>query len=168
MSVLSVLMQTFCMRCSNSFFGHGVRNSVWLFPSIEITHLLALGVLGGTILIINLRLLGVRFRNEPVPDLARELQPWMIGSLAVMLVSGFFLFSSEPEKMYGNWAFRAKMTSLLLAIIFTFTFYRKVTLSEETQMSPVWNKVAALISLLLLTGFGLACWAIGYVSIALG
>jgi hypothetical protein len=163
MSELSALAKAFCQWCSNSFFGHGVRNSVWLFPSIEIIHLLALGVLGGTILIINLRLLGVRFRNEPVSDLARELQPWMIGSLAVMLVSGFFLFASEAEKMYGNSAFRAKMASLALAIVFTFTLYRKVTLSEETQMSPVWNSVAALISLVLWTGVGLAGRAIGYV-----
>jgi len=151
------------MWCSNSFFGHEVRNSVWLFPSIEIVHLLALGVLGGTILIINLRLLGVRFRNEPVSDLARELKPWMNSSLGVMLVSGFFLFSSEAEKLYGNWAFRAKMTSLALAIVFTFTFYRKVILSEEKQISPVWNKLAALISLVLWAGVGLAGRAIGYV-----
>ena len=163
MSELSALAKAFCHWCSNSFFGHGVRNSVWLFPSIEIIHLLALGVLGGTILIINLRLLGVRFRNEPVSDLARELQPWMISSLAVMLVSGFFLFASEAEKMYGNSAFRAKMASLALAIVFTFTLYRKVTLSEETQMSPVWNSVVALISLVLWTGVGLAGRAIGYV-----
>lgn len=163
MSKLSALAQAFCQACSNSFFGHGVRNSVWLFPSIEIVHLLGLGVLGGTILIINLRLLGIRFRNEPVSNLARELQPWMISSLVVMVVSGFFLFSSEAEKLYGNWAFRAKMTSLALAIVFTFTFYRKVTLSEEKQISPVWNKVAALISLVLWAGVGLAGRAIGYV-----
>jgi hypothetical protein len=160
---LSALAQAFCAWCSNSFFGHGVRNSVWLFPTIEILHLLGLGVLGGTILIINLRLLGFRFRNEAVSELAKELQPWMNSSLVLMLVSGFFLFSSEAEKLYGNWAFRAKMTSLALAIVFTFTFYRKVTLSEEEQMSPVWNKVAALISLVLWAGVGLAGRAIGYV-----
>src|SRR5216683_3050125 len=160
---LSSLLMSFCEWADNSFFGHGVRNSVWLFPFVEILHLLALGILGGTVLIVNLRLLGLRFREERVSELATEVRPWMAGSLIVMLVSGFFLFSSEAEKMYGNWAFRAKMTSLLLAIIFTFTFYRKVTLSEETQMSPVWNKVAALISLLLWTGVGLAGRAIGYV-----
>jgi uncharacterized protein DUF6644 len=160
---LSALAQAFCAWCSNSFFGHGVRNSVWLFPTIEILHLLGLGVLGGTILIINLRLLGFRFRNEAVSELAKELQPWMNSSLVLMLVSGFFLFSSEAEKLYGNWAFRAKMTSLALAIVFTFTFYRKVTLSEEKQISPVWNKVAALISLVLWAGVGLAGRAIGYV-----
>lgn len=163
MSELSALAHAFCVWCSNSFFGHGVRNSVWLFPVIEIVHLLALGVLGGTVLIINLRLLGFRFQDEPVSNLARELQPWMIRSLAIMLVSGFFLFSSEAEKLYGNWAFRAKMVSLALAILFTFTLYRKVTLSEEERVSPIWNKVAALLSLVLWAGVGLAGRAIGYV-----
>jgi len=163
MSELSALAKAFCAWCSNSFFGHGVRASVWLFPAIEIVHLLALGVLGGTILIINLRLLGFRLRNEPVSDLARELQPLMTWSLAIMLVSGFFLFSSEAEKLYGNWAFRAKMGSLALAILFTFTFYRRVTLSEDKQMSPLWSKAVALISLVLWAGVGLAGRAIGYV-----
>jgi hypothetical protein len=160
---LSAQVHAFCTWCSNSFFGHGVRDSVWLFPSIEIVHLLALGVLGGTILIINLRLLGIRFRNERVSELARELQPWMTGSLVTMLVSGFFLFSSEAEKLYGNWAFRAKMASLALAILFTFSLYRKVTLSEERQISPVWDKVAALVSIVLWAAVGLAGRAIGYV-----
>src|SRR5580700_1928377 len=115
---MSALLFSFCQWADGSWFGHGVRNSVWLFPFVEILHLLALGVLGGTVLIINLRLLGLRFRDERVSDLAQEVQPWMAGSLIVMLVSGFFLFSSESVKMYGNWAFRAKMTSLALAIIF--------------------------------------------------
>ena len=66
--------------------------------------------------------------------------------------------------MYGNLAFRAKMVSLLLAIVFTFTLYRKVTFSDETPMSPLWHKLAALVSLMLWAGVGLAGRAIGYVS----
>src|SRR5258708_17168372 len=162
MSVVWALLMAFCQWCDNSFFGLGVRNSVWLFPFVEIFHLVALGVLGGTILTVNLRLLGIRFRDEPVSELAREVQPWMIGSLAVMLVSGFFLFSSESV-MYGNSAFRAKMVSLVLAILFTFTLYRKVTLSPEAQMAPIWHKLAALVSPVLWAGVGLAGRAIGYV-----
>jgi hypothetical protein len=162
MAVIRTLVMSFCQWCSNSFFGHGIRNSVWLFPSIEIIHLLALGVLGGTILIVNMRLLGFRIRNEPVSALAREIHPWMVSSLVVMLVSGFFLFSSEAEKMYGNLAFRAKMVSLSLAVIFTFTVYRRVTMADENQVPPVWNKLAALVSLVLWAGVGLAGRAIGY------
>jgi hypothetical protein len=164
MSMVKALLLSFCQWCDNSFFGHGVRNSVWLFPFVEILHLLALGVLGGTVLIINLRLLGLRFRDERVSDLAQEVQPWMAGSLIVMLVSGFFLFSSESVKMYGNWAFRAKMTSLVLAIIFNFTIYRKVIMAEETQISPARQRLAALVSLALWAGVGFAGRAIGYVN----
>lgn len=163
MSVVRAVLMSFCQWCDNSFFGHGVRNSVWLFPFVEIFHLLALGVLGGTILIVNLRLLGIRFRDEPVSELAREVQPWMITSLAVMLVSGFFLFSSESVKMYGNAAFRAKMVSLVLAVLFTFTLYRKVTLSDEGEMSQARQRFAAVVSLALWASVGLAGRAIGYV-----
>jgi hypothetical protein len=164
MSTVKTLLLSFCQWCDNSFFGHGVRASAWLFPFVEIFHLLALGVLGGTVLIVNLRLLGIRFRDERVSELAKDVQPWMVGSLVVMLVSGFFLFSSESVKMYGNWAFRAKMASLVLAVIFNFTVYRKVTMADETQISPAWRRLAALVSLVLWAGVGLAGRAIGYVN----
>lgn len=163
MSFLPHFLMTFCQWCDASWFGHGVRNSTWLFPFVEIFHLVGLGVLGGTVVLLDLRLLGFRFQNEPLSDLARDVQPWMIGSLGVMLISGFFLFSSESVKMYDNWAFRVKMVSLLLAIVFTFTWYRKVTLTEEAEIPPHWRKLAAVLSFLLWAGVGLGGRAIGYV-----
>src|SRR5271170_5854986 len=109
---LKAALMSFCEWCNASWFGHGIRNSTWLFPFVEIFHLLALGVLGGTVLILNLRLMGLRFKGEPVAELAEDVQPWMLGSLAVMLISGFLLFSTEAVKMYENWAFQFKMASL--------------------------------------------------------
>jgi len=87
---ISRFLMWFCNWADFSFFGSGVRNSAWLFPSIEIFHLLALGILGGTILLVNARLLGLRFVGEPVSELAKDVQPWMYGSLGVVLTSGFF------------------------------------------------------------------------------
>ena len=154
----------FCQWCNNSFFGHGIRGSVWLFPFIEIFHLLGLGVLGGTILVLNLRLLGLGFRGDRAADLARDCRPWMVGSLAVMLASGFLLFSTEAVKMYGNWAFRAKMSFLLLAILFTFTIHRKVVMSDESRVARASRVLVALVSLLLWAGVGLGGRALGYVT----
>jgi hypothetical protein len=161
---LKHLVLSFCQWCNNSFFGHGIRDSVWLFPFVEIFHLLALSVLGGTILIINLRLLGFRFWGESPSDLAREVRPWTLGSLAVMLISGFLLFSTEAVKMFGNWAFQVKMSSLVLAILFTFTIHRKVAMSDEGRVSPLWRRLVAVISLILWAGVGLGGRAIGYVT----
>lgn len=155
------MLLPFCQWADNSWFGHGVRNSTWLFPFVEIFHLLALGVLGGTVLLVDLRLLGWRFQRDSVSELAADVQPWKIGSLVVMLVSGFFLFSSESVKMYGSSAFRIKMSFLLLAILFSFTVHRKVEMSCDPQASPFVGKCVALVSLLLWAGVGIAGRAIG-------
>jgi hypothetical protein len=164
MWIRSILL-AFCEWCSSSWFGHGIRDSTWLFPFVEIFHLLALGVLGGTILILNLRLLGLPiFKHEPVSELAEDVRPWMLGSLAVMLLSGFLLFSTEAVKMYGNWAFRGKMSFLLAAVIFTFTVQRKVVMANQSRVPPAVRVLVALVSLLLWTGVGLGGRALGYVT----
>jgi hypothetical protein len=163
MSYITNWLMSVCEWIDNSFFGHGVRDSVWLFPFVEIFHLIGLSVLGGALLILNLRLLGLVFRSHPVAELAKDLMRWMVTGLVLMLVSGFFLFSSESVKMYGNWAFRAKMTALLLAVFYTFTVYRKTILSEQRAPSPLQGKLIALVSIALWTAVGLAGRAIGYV-----
>ena len=71
MTWIKVLLLSFCHWCNETWFGHGIRDSVWLFPFVEIFHLLALGVLGGTILLVNARLLGLRFADEPVSSWRR-------------------------------------------------------------------------------------------------
>ncbi len=166
MTSIEAMLLAFCEWCNASFFGSAIRDSVWLFPFVEIFHLLALATLGGTMLVLNLRLLGLRFPRDSVPDLAREFQPWIVGSIVVLLVSGFLLFSTEAVKMYGNWAFQLKMLFLLLAIIFTFTFHRRAILAVETPSSRPWRRVAAVVSILLWTGVGLGGRALGYITTA--
>jgi len=154
----------FCRWCNGSIFGHVIRDSAWLFPFVEVFHLLALALLGGTVVLLNMSLLGLRFGSASTRELARELRPWMFGSIGVMLLSGFLLFSTEAVKMYGNWAFQLKMIFLLLAVLFTVTIYRKVTDAQHAAAGVRW--LTALISLLLWLGVGLGGRAIGYVTTA--
>jgi hypothetical protein len=162
MSELADWTLAFCRWCNGSFFGHTIRDSVWLFPFVEVFHLLALALLGGILVLVNLSLVGVRFGSAPTPQLARELRPWMFGCIIVMLVSGFLLFSTEAVKMYGNWAFQWKMIFLLLAVIFTLTVHRRVIDAPRTGAGLRW--VTAAISLLLWLGVGLGGRALGYVT----
>ena len=162
--MLKSLLLEFCRWRNNSWWGHGIRDSTWLFPFVEIFHLIGLGILGGTILILNLRLMRLAFRSESTAELAGEVRPWMLGSLAVMLLSGFLLFSTEAVKMYGNWAFQFKMLFLLLAIIYTFTIHRKITLADDGRFGAAVRIFVATVSLLLWTGVGLGGRALGYVT----
>ncbi len=164
MQAIEVALLHFCEWCNASFFGTGIRDSVWLFPFVEIFHLLALAVLGACVIIINLSLVRVGFRGDRTPVLRQELRPWIIWTLVVMLVSGFLLFSTEAVKCYGNWAFQLKMLFLLLAAVFTFVVQLRVAKQEDPSSGVRWS--VAVVSTLLWLGVGLGGRAIGYVTTA--
>jgi hypothetical protein len=129
--------------------GVAIRNSQYAFPIIEYFHLAALAVIGGAVLIVDMRMLGLGLRETPVPQLARDAQPWMIGSLVVMLVSGISLYTSEATKCYASPAFWIKMIALVLALLFTFTVRRKVSLADQVHVSAATSKTVAMVSLSL-------------------
>jgi hypothetical protein len=146
----------------NTAVGDAIRSSLWLFPVIESFHLLALALIGGAVLLVDLRLLGLGLRRQPVAQLARDAQPWLVGGLLVMVASGTLLFTSEAIKCYYNSAFWTKMTFLFPAIVFTFTVRRKVAAAPDARIRPVWNKLVALISVALWTFVGAAGRWIGF------
>jgi hypothetical protein len=103
--------------------GTGIKESTWLFPGIEAVHLLALAMLGGAVLMLDLRLLGVGLTSEPASVIERNARPWMIGALVMIIATGLLIASSEMLKLYDKPAFWVKMTALLLAIGFTFAVH---------------------------------------------
>ena len=155
-------MLPFFEWCESSAAGAAIRESLWLFPVIESFHLLALALIGGAVLVVDLRLLGLGLRRQPVALLARDVQPWLVGGLVVMVSSGVLLFTSEAIKCYYNAAFWTKMTFLLPALVFTFTVRRKVTAAEEARVRPIWRKLTAVTSVALWTVVGAAGRWIGF------
>lgn len=155
------MLLNFCHWLNATALGDGVRAAKWAFPIIEIFHLLGLSVLGGTLLIVNFRLFGLRNQPEPAAELWHDVQPWMIWSLVVALVSGFLLFSSEAGRMYYSGPFRYKMLFMIPAIVFTFTVHRKVSLSEFS-VSPRSRRLVVLVSIILWSGVGIGGRLIGY------
>jgi hypothetical protein len=127
--------------------GEAVRESTWLFPVIEACHLLGLGLTVGAVLIVDLRLLGVGLSRQPVAQLSANTQPWLLGSLILMVTSGSLLFLSEAIKCYHSFPFWVKMTSLFLVLLFTFTVRRRVTRTGLASDRPLLGRLTALVSL---------------------
>jgi hypothetical protein len=137
----------FFQWCYQTPIGEGIRESTWLFPVIEAFHLIGLGLTAGAVLIVDLRLLGVGLSKQPVAQLSAGAEPWLLGSLTLMLSSGIPLFLSEAIKCYYSFPFWVKMTSLLLALLFTFTVRRRVTRIGLNSERPLPGRLTALISL---------------------
>jgi hypothetical protein len=148
--------------CENTAIGETIRNSVWLFPVIEGFHLVALALIGGAVLLVNMRLLGLVLRARPVSELARDAHPWFLGGLLVMFASGVALFLSESIQCYYSIAFWVKMSVVLALLAFTFTVYGRVTLADDDRIGAVRGKLGAAVSLALWAAVGLGGRWIGF------
>jgi hypothetical protein len=142
----------FFQWCYATPVGEAIRNSTWLFPVIEAFHLLSLGVTAGAVLVVDLRLLGLGLRKQPVAQLAAGAQPWLVGAVTLMFATGIPLFLSEAIKCLYSFAFWVKMTSLLLVLLFAFTIRRKVTQTDAASKQPTLGRITAVVSLCLWFG----------------
>jgi len=148
--------------CENTSLGAAVRGSRWMFPVVEAGHLIALAVFGAAVLIVDLRLWDRGLRERSVADVARNAQPLLLGSLALMLITGYMLLAADAERYYYNPAFWSKMVFLFIALVFTFTVRQTVAMSDQTRVGPFWGRLVALVSLALWSGVGIGGKAIGF------
>ncbi len=136
-----------------------MRQWLWLYPGVEIVHILGFVLLAGSIAMFDLRLLGFS-RSLPVPVLARHLLPWTLGALVLIVPSGFLMFTAHANDFVGNPVFLFKMGLLVLAGVNAAAFhlgpYRSVAAWERERPAPVAAKLHAGASLALWTSI-IAC-----------
>lgn len=137
-----------------SALGIGIRNSRYAFPFIEMAHLLGLGMLLGSILLLNIRFFGFGLKREKVSEVAEDLAPWTRLSLIVMAVSGVGLFASKAPDLWEQDRdfFYLKMSFIAVAVAFHYIV--QVPLARKENMSA--GKLAAALSLVLWFGGALA------------
>lgn len=123
-----------------------LNNNEWAFPLAEIIHIASFAVAIGTITIVDLRLLGVAMRRQSPAQLLKDTTPWTLAGLAIVLISGPLIFSSDPNMYLNNSGFQFKMCALLAAIVYNYTIHRKVAMSNP---SPMLGKLVGGVSLAL-------------------
>ena len=152
----------FFQWCESSALIVAMRSSKWVFPLIESAHLMGLALIGGAVLLVDLRLLGLGLRRHPVAQVAAEAERWFVISLCVMLPTGFLLFMASAVKCYYLPAFWVKMTALALVLAFTFTVRRRAIRAGTPAVSPSRDKMVALTSLLLWATVAIAGRFVGF------
>jgi hypothetical protein len=136
----------------NSDIGTGIRESIWFFPIIETTHVLALALSVGVLIWFDLRLMGWGMKHQPVSQVHNQVMPLAFFGFLVMTISGVLLFWSEPEKCYLSGFFRLKVLFLILAAINAGIFELKTKKSIENwdkyPVPPMQARMAGLISII--------------------
>src|SRR6266404_6092816 len=112
-----------CQWLEQTSIGTVIRESLWLFPVIETVHIFGIILLVGGTSILDLRLMGLTFRDEAVSKLARRFLPWAWAGFNNQATTGLLMFSSEATKMYVNRAFQVKMLLIVAAGLISILFW---------------------------------------------
>jgi hypothetical protein len=133
-----------------------LATSRWLYGLVSVAHYVALFSCVGTIVLLDLRILGVAERNQGLLEFAEQLRPWTwIGSGAAV-VSGFLLFATEAGDYAAVTPFHVKMLIVALALISALAIEWSVPKWNRAPVIPVTAKLLALISIALWLGAILA------------
>lgn len=144
-----------------------IRESLYLFPALNLAHVVAIVLLAGTIAIVDLRLLGLALPETSISGLSRQLLPltWL-GTLA-MVVTGLLLFLPQASRIYANPALLAKLGLLVLAALNAFAWHRSLARNgaawDSAARPPLRARLAGGSSLLLWIGIIVAGRLIAFI-----
>lgn len=144
----------------NVFPASMLRDTVWGFAAVQAVHLLALGLIGGCVILLSLRMFGLGLRSEPPSVLERNLRIPLIVGVAGVLITGIIIGMLNPEKLYTSPAFFVKMISMVSALIFSFGVLNSVAKKEGVVSRN------ALIATVIAGGLWL--WSMGIFTLSQG
>ena len=127
-----------------------MREQLWLYPAVEVVHIVGFVILVGSVLMFDLRVLGLS-RGVSVRALARHLLPWSVAALLLILPSGLAMFAAHAGDFLGNRAFQVKMALLLAAGMNAAFFhtgpYQSVASWDTNAPAPVGARISVAASI---------------------
>jgi len=131
-----------------------IRESIWVYPILNVLHCVGIFLVAGTIVVVDLRLLGLGLRRLPVSSVVRQVLPWTLSGFAFMVATGSLLAWSEPVRLYRSTFFPLKLLFLavagLNALLFHVGVYRAVGAWDSVPLTPARARLAGAVSI--------ACW----------
>ena len=131
----------------------GIRNSLYYFPMLEATHVIGLSIVFGTILIVDLRLLGIASRQRNFDHLSQDLMKWTWAAFVLVVVTGALMFTTNARVYADNTAFRIKLILIALAginmAVFEMTAGRQIHIWGNDPKAPTVGRIAGGLSIFL-------------------
>jgi hypothetical protein len=149
-----------------------LRTVPGLPPIVQTVHILSIACVMGSIVMIDLRVLGIALPSQKLSEMIRRLMPWMWSSLVLLFLSGAVFVIARPGRYFVNPVFGIKLALLvpavLLALVFHLLSSRTADYWEQSTTHRVSAKTIAGVSLLLWLGVVMAGRWIAYADYIFG
>ena len=145
-----------------------IQNVTWIIPLVQTIHILCVAAVFSSVLMVDLRLLGLVQRTQPLPSVTSRFLSWIWVFLVILLLTGSVLIIGEPERSLLNPAFGWKMAMLLTVILITLLIARPLRANAQFWEASFGRQAAArviaIVSLALWSGIIFAGRWIAYVA----
>ena len=143
----------FLQALQDTGIASGIRNSLYFFPMLEAIHVIALTLVFGTIMVVDLRLLGLASTHRPHSRVSADMLKLTWGAFAVAFLTGSLMFITNARVYFENGFFRAKFALMALAglnmLVFQLTTGRDHTGWDTARRAPDLGRAAAIVSLVV-------------------
>jgi hypothetical protein len=144
------MIQAFCDWLSNTPFSLKIQTILWIIPAVQTIHILTVSFMFSSMAMLDLRLMGLAGRRQPISRVVSRWVPWIWLALMVLAATGAILIIGEPERELLNWAFRAKMLMVATVALITLLVERRARMSDTYwETRPAAARVAGVVSLVL-------------------
>jgi uncharacterized protein DUF6644 len=146
------MLQPYFQAMNDSWVAKAISESLWIYPLDQAIHLVFLALFAGSILILDIRLLGFGMREQPVSKVANDAWPWVIVGFVGLVATGIPQLIQNAMREYFSEFFWMKMYVLPVALIYTLTIRRMVSRADAGRVNPGMQKIVGFVSLLLWFG----------------
>jgi hypothetical protein len=115
-------MREFANWLSTADLSIWIATNLWVIPTIQSIHILAIGVITGSVLMLDLRLLRAANHDQTLVETTKRYSPWLWGSLAVLFVTGLLMIIGEPARELLSLSFWLKMVLIVIGAGFIAAF----------------------------------------------
>ncbi len=130
-------MRDFMVWMNGTPWSVALRESFFVWPILEASHVMTIMLFVGTIILVDLRLLGLYLKQVPVPEMNARILPWTVAGFILLVVTGLLLFYSKPLVYYHSLFFRAKLLIIGFALINIIMFHRRVEADKAAWTTGV-------------------------------
>ena len=119
---LAKSLNVICAWIEQTPLSQTIQVTNWIVPTVQTVHILAIAVVAGSALMIDLRLIGAYGADQPLRNVSSRFLPFVWWPLLILLATGAIMIIGEPSRSLKNPAFQLKMMLLVAAIIVTGLF----------------------------------------------
>jgi hypothetical protein len=146
-------LDEFCLWLQRTDVSVAIQSHAWVVPAVQSVHILSIGAVTVSALIIALRFFDAGWRERPANDVSQTFLRVIWRTLPVLLLSGLLMIVAEPARSLENPIFYLKMGLLLVAMASTLAFQLPLRKNPEFWQSSrgrlVFSKVWTVSSLAL-------------------